>query len=179
MDFSHVYTLCGVIRDLNIIIDDIKQKRLFILTHNNDFMRILSTNNIVDVRLILKNGELLDFNQNLTVPYIEHLLDIYRIGRKSDKPNHTTANSIRHIIETLTKFEVIDTSSESISKYIKDNIPDNKKAYTLIHDLSHGGWRGEQAPITDDDYKDVCETLLSVIEEKFKGQVEFCEKTCA
>ena len=42
--------------------------------------------------------------------------------------------------------------------------------------MSHGGWRTEQAPITDEDYKLICETLITHIEEKYKGQIEYCEK---
>ncbi len=105
MDFTHVYTLCGVIRDISKIIDKLKRERLIIFTHNNDFMRVLSANNIIDKKLLLKKGELKDFNNNLTVPYINHLMDVYNVARKSEDANHTTANSIRHIIETLTKFQ--------------------------------------------------------------------------
>lgn len=176
MDFTHVYTLCGVIRDISKIIDKLKQERLIIFTHNNDFMRVLSANNIVDKKLLLKKGELKDFNNNLTVPYISHLMDIYNIARKGEIANHTTANSIRHIIETLTKFENIDISKDGVAEYIKKNIPNDTKSYTLINDLSHGGWRSEQAPITEDDYKDVCETIIKHIENNYSGQIEYCKK---
>lgn len=176
MDFTYVYTLCGVIRDISKIIDKLEREKFIIFTHNNEFMRVLTVNNIAPKSLLLKKGELKDFNNNLTVPYISHLIDVYNIARKGELPNHTTANSIRHIIETLTKFENIDISKDGIAKYIEDNIPNDKKSYTLINDLSHGGWRSEQAPIIDDDYKDVCEAIIKHIEEKFKGQIEYCNK---
>ena len=176
MDFSHVYTLCGVIRDISKIIDMLNRERLLIFTHNNDFMRVLSSNNIVDKKLLLKENELKEFNNNLTVPYINHLIDIFKVARKGSSPSHTTANSIRHIVETMTKFEKIDISSNSIAVYIRENIPDDTKSFTLINDLSHGGWRTEQAPITDDDYTLICETMIKHIEVKYKGQIEYCEK---
>ncbi|KYG81104.1 wobble nucleotide-excising tRNase [Roseivirga ehrenbergii] len=176
MDFSHVYTLCGVIRDIAKIIDKLKRERIFIFTHNNDFMRVLSSNNIVDKKLLLKKGELKDFNNNLTVPYINHLVDVYCIARKGDIANHTTANSIRHIIETLTKFQNIDISKDGVAQYIRKNIPNETKSYTLINDLSHGGWRSEQSPINDEDYLEVCETIIQHIEKDFKGQIEYCKK---
>lgn len=176
MDFTHVYTLCGVIRDISKIIDKLNRERLIIFTHNNDFMRVLTANNIVDKKLLLKKGELKDFNNNLTVPYINHLMDVYNIARKNEVANHTTANSIRHIIETLTKFQNVDISKDGIAEYIKKNIPNDTKSYTLINDLSHGGWRSEQSPITEDDYKDICETIIKHIENNFKGQIEYCEK---
>ena len=176
MDFSHVYTLCGVIRDMNKIIDKLDRERLLIFTHNNDFMRVLSSNNIVDKKLLLKANVLKEFNNNLTVPYINHLLDIFKVARKGIPPSHTTANSIRHIVETMTKFEKIDITNNSIAEYIRENIPDDTKSFTLINDLSHGGWRTEQAPITDEDYQLICETLITHIEEKYKGQIEYCDK---
>lgn len=176
MDFTYVYTLCGVIRDISKIIDKIEREKFIIFTHNNEFMRVLMTNKIVPQSFLLKNGKLKDFNNNLTVPYINHLMDIYKIAREDEIPNHTTANSIRHIVETLTKFENVDISKDGIAKYIEDNIPSDKKSYTLINDLSHGGWRSEQSPITEDDYKDVCEAIIKHIEEKFKGQIEYCKK---
>lgn len=178
MDFSHVYTLCGVIRDISKIIDKLSRERIIIFTHNNDFMRVITSNNIVDKKLLLKNGQLKDFNHNLTVPYINHLMDIYNIARNSSSPNHTTANSIRHIIETLTKFKNIEISSEGIAEYVRRNIPNDTKSYTLINDLSHGGWRSEQAPINDEDYIEVCETMIKHIENDFKGQIEYCKKNC-
>lgn len=178
MDFTHVYTLCGVIRDISSIMDKLKQERLIIFTHNIDFMRVLTANNIVDKKLLLKKGELKEFNNNLTVPYINHLMDIYSVARKDECANHTTANSIRHIIETLAKFQQINISKDGIAAYIKKNIPNDTKSFTLINDLSHGGWRSEQSPITEDDYKDVCETIIKHIEKDFCGQIEYCKKLC-
>ena len=178
MDFSHVYTLCGVIRDIGQIIEKIKRDRLFIFTHNNDFMRVLVSNNIIDKRLLLKKGELKDFNNNLTVPYINHLMDIFSIARNGSIANHTTANSIRHIIETLTKFENIEISTDSIAEYIRINIPNDTKSFTLINDLSHGGWRSEQSPINEEDYIEVCETIIKHIETDYKGQIDYCKKLC-
>lgn len=178
MDFSHVYTVCGVIRDIKNILNKINRERMMIFTHNNDFMRILSSNNIIDKKLLLSKGELTDFNNNLTVPYITHLFDIYKVARKGEIPSHTTANSIRHIIETLTKFDKIETHRDSIASYIEEKFPQDTKSYTLINDLSHGGWRTEQAPITNEDYKDVCELVVSHIEKEFKGQIDYCENMC-
>lgn len=173
MDFNHVYSLSGVIRNLKDIING-KRERYIIFTHNIEFMRVLVGNNIVKKCLILKSSEIKDFNNNLTVPYINHLLDIYEVAKKAVKPTHTTPNSIRHVIETLTKFENIHANDESISKYIQANISDDSKTYTLINDLSHGGWRSEQAPIHEDDMIDVCNTIIDLIDRKYKGQIEYC-----
>lgn len=175
MDFSHVYTLCGVIRDLGSIIQKLERIRLLVFTHHNEFMRVLVSNNVIDKKLFLGKGMLKEFNNNMTVPYILHLLDIYDVARMAGVPNHTTANSIRHVIETLSKFQNVELSSDSIDRYLKVNLPENK-SYILINDLSHGGWRSEQSPINDDDFKEVCETIVKHIEEKYSGQIEYCKK---
>lgn len=175
MDFNHVYSICGIIRNLKEIIKS-ERERFIILTHNIDFMRVLSGNNIVSKRFILKESKLKEFNNNLTVPYINHLHDIYKVANKTESPKHTTANSIRHIIETLNKFENIDSTTDLISKYIKENVTEESKTYTLINDLSHGGWRTEQAPIHDDDFILVCQTIIAIIGKKYKGQLDYCAK---
>ncbi|BAV94988.1 AAA family ATPase [Ichthyobacterium seriolicida] len=176
MDFYHVYKLCEVIRNVKKFLDKINHERFIIFTHNNDFMRILITSKIIDKKLLLRNNKLKDFNSSLTVPYIHHLMDVYSIASKKSLPTHTTGNSIRHIIETLTRFDKVDISDESIANYINDNLPKDKKSYTLINDLSHGGWRTEQAPITEEDYVEVCKTITEHINSQFPGQIEYCKK---
>jgi wobble nucleotide-excising tRNase len=178
MDFSHVYTVCGVVRNLKTVIDDLKTERFIILTHNNEFMRILSSNNLIDSKRILSHGQLKKYSNTLTVPYVCHLQDLYRIARKNELPVHTTANSIRHIIETLTKFEKFNIEKPNIKEYIQKNFDKSNKTFTLIQDLSHGGWRSEQAPITEEDYIEICEAIISHIEEKYVGQIDYCKKAC-
>ncbi len=175
MDFTYVYTLSGVIRDIKSLFPKMERVRHIVLTHNSDFIRILSSNNILDKVLLLKNSALHEWNDNFTVPYINHLLDIYKIARKGEKATHTTANSIRHIIETIDKFESINSNEDSVKIFIKNNIPNDKKSYTYINDLSHGGWRTEQPPMTDDDYKEVCETIVSLVEGRYPNQIKYCQ----
>lgn len=177
MDFTYVYTMSGVIRDIKSIIPGINHTKMLVLTHNNDFMRILTANNIIDKVLLLKNGKLVEYDDNYTVPYINHLLDIYKIARKGEPPSHTTANSIRHIIETLDRFYSIKSNEVSVKKYIDGFCPKDTKIYTYINDLSHGGWRTEQEPIDKDDYIEMCEIIIKHIQEKFPNQIVFCENT--
>jgi hypothetical protein len=175
MDFTYVYTLSGVIRDIKGIFPKMERVRHIVLTHNSDFIRILYSNKILDKVMLLKNSALYEWNDNFTVPYINHLLDIYRVARKGEKATHTTANSIRHIIETIDKFESINSNEDSVKEFIRNNIPNDKKSYTYINDLSHGGWRTEQPPMTDDDYKEVCETIIVLVKNRYPNQVKYCE----
>ena len=178
MDFTYVYTLSGMVREMNSLFPKISRPiRQLVLTHNTDFIRILSSNNILDKVLHLKNGVLTECKENFTVPYVSHLLDIYQIARQGAKATHTTANSIRHIIETINKFEEIKATDDSVKNFIKDRIPNDKTSYTFINDLSHGGWRTDQEPMTDDDYQEVCETVIKMIEKRYPKQIQYCEES--
>lgn len=176
MDFDHVYTLCGVLKEIKTIIDKIQRERLFVFTHNSEFMRVLSHHKIIDKRLILKNNKLSNFSINSTVPYINHLIDIYKVAKKVESPSHTTANSIRHVVETLTKFENVILEGESIRNYLHEKLPMDKRSCILINDLSHGGFRTEQSLITDDEYVLMCEDILGLVRNQFEGQIKYCEK---
>lgn len=178
LDFTYVYTLSSVIRDIKELLPQIGDVvRMIVLTHNNDFMRILMSNNILDKALVLKNSNLIEYKDNFTIPYVSHLLDVYGIARNGEVPTHTTANSIRHIIETLVKFDSIESSNDAIKNYIKQYFEQEKMTYTYINDMSHGGWRSEQEPIDDDDYRDLCEAVISHIEKIYPNQVTFCKET--
>lgn len=178
LDFTYVYTISGIIRKIQTIFPKLEHPRYIILTHNNEFMRILCANKIVDKKMLLQNGSLSEFNTNFTVPYISHLLDVYRIARKGQVSTHTTANSIRHIIETLVKFQNIELSDDGIDKYIQEHFEKDAKTYTFINDLSHGGWRSEDAPLLPKDYQEVCESIINHINELYPNQIAYCTK-CA
>ena len=57
MDFAHVYTVCGIMRDLQKILPEISgHQKLLVLTHNNDFIRMLHSNGIVKTTMLLKSS---------------------------------------------------------------------------------------------------------------------------
>ena len=177
MDFTYVYTLSGVIRDLKQIFPEITSHvRYLVLTHNSDFMRILYANNILEKVVLLRDGQFADFDSNFTVPYILHLRDVYGVAKKLEKPRHTIANSIRHIIETLNTFETIKPGENGVKEYIKSNFSNDTKTYTYINDLSHGGWRSEQPPLDDKDYIDICAAVVENVNKKYPKQICFCEE---
>ncbi|QIK54464.1 AAA family ATPase [Dysgonomonas sp. HDW5B] len=175
LDFNYVYSICGVLRDLKKVFEEISHEKFLIFTHNTEFMRILGANNMLSKKMILKNGELKDYNTNFSVPYISHLLDIYNISNEKINPNHTTANSIRHILETIVRFENC-SSDPSTKEYIERHFDKEKTVYTLINDLSHGALRYDQPAITDDQFIEICTEVVSVIEKQYPGQIEFVKK---
>lgn len=175
LDFNYVYSICGVLRDLKKIFEDINHEKFLIFTHNTEFMRILGANKMLSKKLLLKNGELKDYSTNFTVPYINHLHDIYNISTGKTKPDHTTANSIRHVLETIVRFENC-SSDPSTKEYIEEQFDKEKSVYTLINDLSHGALRYDQPAITDDQFVEICTEVIKVIEREYSGQIDFIKK---
>ena len=174
MDFNYVYVLSTIIRDLGSYIPISKYVRIILLTHNLEFMRIIVGNRIMEYCYVLKKGELKKFNSNYTIPYISHLQDIYQISIGKSGVSHTTANSIRHILESLLKFENPQQNA-SLAEYVQHNLPDDKYTYTLIQDLSHGGIRLETNPIKEEDYLEICKHVVKYITDKYPGQIEYCK----
>lgn len=174
MDFNYVYVLSTIIRDLGSYIPISKYVRIILLTHNLEFMRIIVGNRIMEYCYVLKKGELKKFNSNYTIPYISHLQDIYQISIGKRGVSHTTANSIRHILESLLKFENPQQNA-SLAEYVQHNLPDDRYTYTLIQDLSHGGIRLETNPIKEEDYLEICKHVVKYITDKYPGQIEYCK----
>lgn len=174
MDFNYVYVLSTIIRDLGTYIPISQHKRIILLTHNLEFMRIIVGNKIMANYYVLKKGELKKFNLNCTIPYIFHLQDIYQISIGKSSVSHTTANSIRHILESLSKFEN-PQQIVPLAAYVQHNFPDDKHTYTLIQDLSHGGIRLETNPIKEEDYLEICKHVIQFVTDKYPGQIEYCK----
>lgn len=177
MDFNYIYVISSIIRRLReyIPISSSKKERLMIFTHNMEFLRILSVNQIVSSSYRIKNNTIVKFAGNFSIPYIVHLKDIYAISEGKELPNHTTANSVRHILETLNRFEDPDKDA-SVEKYIRHYFPDDQYLYTLMQDLSHGAWRSEQPSVFEDDYIEICKKVVQHIKNKYPEQITYCDK---
>lgn len=173
LDFHYVYSVAQIIRRLN---DDSRfpiggRLRFLILTHNIEFMSILIRNKIIDGRFILEKSNIKVLQKELLMPYEEHLRDIYEVSESIKKPSHTTPNSIRHILETINKFE---KPNLNFLKYCEDIgllKDDNEFLYALIHDNSHGNYRNQMANTPDMIIKG-CKKVIEVISNKFDGQIK-------
>lgn len=178
MDFNHVYTVSSLIRNLSSLFPQMtRHNRFLLLTHNSDFMRVLKTNHIIDSSLLLSNQKIEKCDENFSVPYVNHLLDVYRISVGKAHFSHTTANSIRHIIETIAHFQSFSCDHNAVKNFIDSHVEIDNKVYTLINDLSHGGWRTEQAPITEGDYILLCRAIINIVKNLYPQQIDFCKKS--
>ena len=104
------------------------------------------------------------------MPYECHLKDVFNVSAGVSSPSHTTPNSIRHILETINKFEC---PKKDFHDYIQD-IQEFKGcayAYSLIHDYSHGAMRQQKA-VTAEMVVDACKKVIAFINSKYSGQVE-------
>ena len=177
LDFHYVYSVAQIIRRLN---DDSRfpigdKLRFLVLTHNIEFMSILIRNKITDGRFILEKSEIKKLQKELIMPYEEHLRDVYEVSAGTKLPTHTTSNSIRHILETINKFE---KPNLDFLKYCEDTgllKDDNEFLYALIHDNSHGNYRNQMANTPDMIIKG-CKKVIEVVSNKFNGQIEVMKK---
>jgi len=117
----------------------------------------------------LKNNKINKFNKKLMLPYENHLEDIIEISSGQQDPSHTTPNSIRHVLETICKFENRD---KSLEKFVQENdiLNENAYVYTLMQDLSHGRLRYQN--LSDDELINSCKVVIDFIGAKYPGQLE-------
>lgn len=177
LDFHYVYSVAQIIRRLNdnsrFPIGD--RLRFLVLTHNIEFMSILIRNKIIDSRFILEKSNIKILQKELIMPYEEHLRDVYEVSEGVKMPSHTTPNSIRHILETINKFEKPNLEFIAYCEYIELLKDDNEFLYALIHDNSHGNYRNQMSTTPDRIIKG-CTKVIEVISNKFDGQIEVMKK---
>lgn len=176
MDFNYVYNVAQVIRNIKKN-EKITKVRFIVLTHNMEFMSILVRNNVAQQKYIFSNGKFDNFKDQYIMPYMANLKDIYQAAQMSIKPSHTLPNSIRHILETIYRFE------GSVGKFddylLNDEIlKECGFLYSLIEDQSHGGLREERG-YTDEMLIETCKTVVEFISNKYPGQIEEIKKLIA
>ncbi len=104
-------------------------------------------------------------------PYENHLIDILNISNGKTKPNHTTANSIRYILESIWKF--IKPNLQTLEDFVLEEevFKANEYIYTIINDFSHGTIRLESS-YTEEQIVEGCKCVISYIDEHFPGQTK-------
>jgi hypothetical protein len=173
LDFHYVYAVAQIIRNLDKKFN-LRHSRFFVFTHSIEFMSVLLRNEIVAPGLAIRNKEIKKISSELMLPYEEHLRDVYHISIGDKTPSHTTANSIRHILETLNKFESPQLKLREYFNQIK-SFENSAYLFSLIHDNSHGAFRQERA-YSDEMIVEGCKDLITHIGEKFDGQIVVIQK---
>lgn len=102
-----------------------------------------------------------------------NLIDIYNVANRAEKPRHTIPNSIRHLLETIYRFE---GSQGEFPDFImsQEKLREKGSLYSLIEDQSHGGWR-ESKGYTDETIIDACLGVIEYLRDKYPGQIQEVE----
>jgi len=171
MDFYYVYAVAQVIKRLSRKFSE-QGVPILVLTHSLEFMSIIVRNNVIKQKYILCNGELKKLGDELIMPYEEHLRDIYNIAIGKNAPNHTTANSIRHVLETIWRFERPDQTNlgEYITGLSSPIFEENAYLFSLIQDLSHGSLRTE-IPYSPECIIEGCKCIIDFVKVRYWGQI--------
>ena len=170
MDFHFVYAVAQAIRDIKSTFGIAGYERVWIFTHNNEFFSIVMRNNILAHAFMMKPGSIQPFNHKLLLPYENHLLDLAEIANGKKTPNHTTGNSIRHVIETVSKFE---DPGIGLDTYVRDHEMLSKDSciFSLCQDLSHGNVRMEP-PYSEDVLREAAKIVIEFIRVNYPGQLK-------
>ena len=187
MSYDFVFSVVQALRNLGISKEgDISikyrqpkegynQPRLLILTHNSYFFNIAFSkgHGVVKYNAAFlldkiddKKHKISDMSEYIA-PFKYQLIDIIGVVN-GNEPNHTTANSIRSVLEAIQKFchpdKDLKIFLEDIAEANKININS-----TLINTLSHGLYDGTMPP--QDDLKKVCKDVKKIAEIFIPGQV--------
>jgi hypothetical protein len=174
MDFTYVFCVARLI-DCFCNINN-KKNLVIVLTHNAEFMNILIKNKLIGSKYILSNNEIKRLSKELISPYDEHLRDILCVANETSAPIHTTANSIRYIIEAIWKF--ISPDKENLEDFIlnEEMFKYNEYISIIINDFSHGSIRAGRS-YTDDQIIYACKCLINYIDIKLPGQTKLIDKS--
>lgn len=192
MSYDFVFAIAQTLKNLNISdrgeisikphnIDGNKcwKPDLLLLTHSSYFFNISLTNRVVDDNAAFAlhtDGEshsLARFNKYIA-PFQEQLSDIHAVANGKD-PDHTTANSVRSVLEAIGRFCRPD-KSDSLTNFVKHLAGEEGMSIksVLINSLSHGTYYEETPP--PDDLVLACKETLVVVERYAVGQLELIKK---
>ena len=179
MDYHYVYMIAQTIKDIGLFAclnspsAVYHPVNIWVFTHNAEFLNILIQHFGVTKAFRLKPGEIVDLNkQMIYLAYHAHLRDIIDIAQKRKLPSHTTGNSIRHVVETLARFEY--PVRNAVTRFFEANKQLCKNTYLdyLCNDSSHGGMK----PLIDDIVLiDACIIVESLVKARYEGQLKICE----
>ena len=102
-------------------------------------------------------------------PFQEQLKDVYEISNGRD-PDHSTANSVRSVLEAVGRFCRPDKSS-SLTTFVQHLATEGIMVKSvLINSLCHGTYYDEMP--SPDDLKLACSETVQVVKRYAAGQLE-------
>lgn len=186
LSFDYIYSISQCLKHLRI--DDMgaislsmaptPRPKMLILTHNNYFYNVCSTNHIVKeagLFQLIAGAETheLRIQKAFATPHMLQLRDVHRVSERKLSPDHTTANSIRSVIEGMWKFCRPDISQfEAFVQFIVGEGLEIKSV--LINDLCHGG-KFSDPPHREEELIEASIEAVDVVKKFAPGQLVFNE----
>lgn len=169
LDFDHIYAVTHLFKSTWFPYYRNHIRQYVVFTHNIDFFNLLVTGRVSANYFILKGNSFIPkTGQKLLLPYELHLNDVRDVAKGLQPPQHTTPNSIRHILETIAKFEKPDGNlNEFLEEY--SSYFSNSSIYQLIEDMSHGKMR--ESIINEDVVVDCCKCTINFIDKRYPHQL--------
>lgn len=184
MSFDYVYTIIQCLKLLRIGEDgeiqfnlesDLHRPKMLILTHNNYFFNVASTNNVVKSGGLFQliSGDIshdLKSQKGFATPHLLQLKDVLDVSEGNKDADHTTPNSIRSVVEGMWKFCRPDLPNFEafVSFLIHDHQIEIKSV--LINDLCHGG-KFNDPPHDGEDIKKAAKEAIQVVRKFAEGQL--------
>lgn len=177
MDAQFVYAISNLFKRIDHVFPEMRNepKRYWIFTHSMDFYAILIRNNVCKEWFVLYDGAFKNIPEEMLLPFETHLADIVRISDGVVNPTHTTGNSIRHVLEVLSKFEY---PLKTIDQFVSDenDLMGNPNVLPFANDYSHGAFQNNQVCI-DPIIVSVCKTVVNYVQKRYPGQIAAVRKS--
>lgn len=172
LDFENVFSVADIIKDLDKIFN-LEHKRLFVFTHNFEFIRKLKSNKAIKQSYEICCNSIRKLQGNLSLDYYSHLNDIYKMSINGGNSFHTIGNSIRHVLEGMAKFENPKIEQNITKDYIAENEDIKLEvSNTLIQDLSHGNPFSDNS-FGNDEWIKLCTNVTKHILIKYPRQIDY------
>ena len=187
LSFDYIYRVSQALKYLRISGDggiqmslepQLTRPRMILLSHNNYFYNVISTNNVVKGRGLFQLIAAVDKHQMtnqkaFATPHMLQLRDVLEVSKGAKKPDHTTPNSIRSVVEGMWKFCRPDIPN--FEDFVKFLISDHEIEIrsVLLNDLCHGG-KFSDLPHREEEIIAASKEALKVVETFASGQLESC-----
>ncbi len=182
VSFDYVYCICQILKTLRIDGGDLKintagsvRPKLLILTHHDFFYNVVLNNNVVRkealFQLVSRGQRHEIINQkDFVAPHIFHLNHIVSVATSKDRPNPSTPNAIRSVLEGIWRFAY--PHKTDLQAFLNDVNAEHgvQVRSVLIQDMSHGGKMWTESPLSAD-IETACKEAIEILRHYAPGQV--------
>lgn len=184
MSFDFVYTIVQTLKYLRVgtageIVFDPNSShprpRMLILTHNNYFYNVASSNRAVKPAGLFQlvpsaNGHILSSQKGFATPHQQQLKHVLAVSEGREDADYRTPNCIRSVIEGMWKFCRPDLNDFGKFTEVLINDHNIEIKSVMINDLSHGG-KFDDPPHKEEDIILAAKEAIEVVRNFAEGQL--------